>query len=227
VLVAESTALYALWIALSAFLVIVGLALTFLLIRLAGTASRLSRLIGGLEGSVIPLLTKTGGTVDRVNLQLDKVDLVTDSAVSAADSADTAVRAISLAITRPVQKVSALAKGISHGTSAFVDTMDLRASLEAGKDAARRRERELAEELRRHDRLQRLGRPPAEGSEPGGDAPAGDAPPAEPPSAPAATTVDQPIPSPSATAGEAMPAPPATTAAEPRPEPADEGRAPS
>lgn len=181
----ESTALLALWISLSAFLVVVGLALTFLLLRLAGTASRLSRLIGGLEGSVIPLLTKTGGTLDRVNLQLDKVDLVTDSAVSAADSADTAIRAISLAITRPVQKASALAKGVSHGASALVATMDVKAALEAGKDAARRREQELAEELRRHDRLAR--RTPSVVAEPEAEAAATTA--AEPVSQQATTTV--------------------------------------
>ena len=51
---------------------------------------------------------KTGGTVDRVNYQLDKLDTVTDSAVSMADSADTAVRAVSTAISKPVEKVSGL-----------------------------------------------------------------------------------------------------------------------
>ena len=150
-----------LWIVLSVFLVVVGIALAILLIRLATTAGRLSGLLSGLEQTVVPLLTKTGGTVDRVNVQLDKVDLVTDSAVSAADSLDTAVRAVSFAITRPVQKVSALAKGLSQGASALADTKDFRAAVEAGKDASRRRQQELAEELGRRDRLERQQPAPA------------------------------------------------------------------
>jgi uncharacterized protein YoxC len=187
VTVAASAALTALWIALSTFLVAVGIALTILLVRLSGTAGRLSRLLQGLESSVVPLLTKTGGTVDRVNLQLDKVDLVTDSAVSAADSLDTAVRAVSVAVTRPVQKVSALAKGVSHGTSALVATKDFRAAVDAGKDAARRREREIAEELARHDRrLQLPGKPPSAETPPAAATPAAGSPIPSPPGPPPA-----------------------------------------
>lgn len=43
------------------------------------------------------MIGKVGGSVDRVNGQLDKVDRITDSAVDAASSVDTAVRAVSLA----------------------------------------------------------------------------------------------------------------------------------
>ena len=44
---------------------------------------------------------------------------MTDSAVDMADSADTAVRAVSMAIVRPVQKVTGLAAGLTHGASAL------------------------------------------------------------------------------------------------------------
>ena len=56
----------------------------------------------------------TGSTTSSTRL-----DTVTDSAVSMADSADTAVRAISTAIATPVEKVSGLAAGVSHGFSQF------------------------------------------------------------------------------------------------------------
>jgi predicted methyltransferase len=82
-----------------------------------------------------------------VNAQLDKVDRVTDSAVDAADSVATAVRAISLAITRPVEKISGLAAGLSHGIAALRVKRNPRAAFEAGRTAATRREREIAEEL--------------------------------------------------------------------------------
>ncbi len=91
---------------------------------------------------------KAGGTVDRVNDQLDKLDSVTDSAVAMADSADTAVRAVSTAITTPVKKVSGFAAGVSHGLSAFRSRRDAGEAVRVAKDAAARRETELDEELR-------------------------------------------------------------------------------
>ena len=66
---------------------------------------------------LLPVIHKVGESVDKVNGQLDKVDRVTDSAVDMADSADTAVRAVSMAITRPVQKISGLAAGVTHGAA--------------------------------------------------------------------------------------------------------------
>jgi uncharacterized protein YoxC len=147
VLVGEFTALDALWIALSVFLVLVGLGLVFVLFRLGATIRRLTSFIQGLEMEVVPLVHKAGGTVDRVNAQLDKLDLVTTSAVDAADSVDTAVRAVSLAITRPVQKISGLAEGIAHGLAALKSRRSIRSAYDSGRAAAARREQEIAEEL--------------------------------------------------------------------------------
>jgi hypothetical protein len=96
----------------------------------------------------LPVIVKAGGTVDRVNDQIDKLDTVTDSAVSMADSADTAVRAVSTAITTPVKKVSGLAAGLSHGVSAFRSRRDAGEAVRVAKDAAARREEEVDEELR-------------------------------------------------------------------------------
>ena len=135
-------------IALAVFLLAVGLSAAYLLIRLGGTVARLSSLIKGAEDEVLPVINKVGGSVDRINVQLDKVDRVTDSAVDAADSADTAVRALSMAITRPVQKVSGFAAAVSYGASAFKARHDWKHAVQAGKEAAARRERELEEELR-------------------------------------------------------------------------------
>ena len=150
--IADFTAMDAMWICLAVFLVVVAVALAFLLLRLSGTAGRLTSLLASLELSAIPLLNKASVSLDHVNKQLGKVDLVTDSAVDAADKADTAVRAVSMAVTAPVTKVSGLAKGVSHGTSAFMAGNDFKSSVAAGRDAARRREREIGEELERVDR---------------------------------------------------------------------------
>jgi len=138
-----------LWrLALAVFLLAVGLSAAWFLVRLAETVSRLSSLIRGTEESLLPVLDKVGGSVDRVNGQLDKVDRITDSAVDAADSVDTAVRAVSMAVTRPVQKVSGFAAGVSYGAADFKTKRSWRHAVQAGKDAAARREGELAEELR-------------------------------------------------------------------------------
>ena len=138
-----------LWrLALAVFLLAIGLSVGWFFLRLAETVDRLSSLIKGTEETALPVVEKVGGSVDRVNVQLDKVDRITDSAVDAADSVDTAERAASMAVTRPVQKVAGIAAGVSSGASDFKSSHDWRHAVQAGKDAAARREDDLAKELR-------------------------------------------------------------------------------
>ena len=134
--------------ALAAFLLAVGAGLAYAFVRLGGTFARLSSFIRGTERELLPVIHKVGESVDRVNQQLDKMDRVTDSAVDMADSADTAVRAVSLAIAKPVQKVSGLAAGIAHGFAALKSRRGVGDAVRAGKEAAARREHDLEEELR-------------------------------------------------------------------------------
>ena len=68
--------------ALAVFFVASGLGLAYMLVRLGGTFGRLSSFLRGSERDLLPVFVKAGGTVDRVNDQLDKLDTVTDSAVS-------------------------------------------------------------------------------------------------------------------------------------------------
>lgn len=138
-------------LALAVFLFFVGLSFAYAFVRLGGTLGRVSAFIKGTQEELLPVINKTGGTVDRVNAQLDKVDLVTDSAVDAADSVDTAVRAVSFAIQRPVQKIAGLAAGIAHGFAVLRVERSVGSAVQRAKEAAARREAELAEELRRVD----------------------------------------------------------------------------
>ena len=146
--------------ALAIFLVAIGIASAYMLFKLGQSFGRLSSFISGTERDLLPVIVKTGSTVDRVNYQLDKADTVTDSAVSMADSADTAVRAVSIAISRPVEKVSGLAAGIAHGFSQFRKSKNFGEAAGAAKDAARQREADL------HDDLQNAGRTPMETKRP-------------------------------------------------------------
>jgi uncharacterized protein YoxC len=135
-------------VALAVFLLLVGLGIAWVSLTLGGTLRRLSAFIRGTQDEVLPVIAKVGVTVDHVNSQMEKVDRITDSAVDAAESADTAVRAVSMAVTRPVQKVSGLAAGIAHGLADFKTSRNWRHAVDAAKEAATARENELAEELR-------------------------------------------------------------------------------
>ena len=91
------------------------------------------------------MIDKVEGSVNRSTGQLDKVDKITDSAVDAADSVDTAVRAVSFAVTRPVQKKSGFAAGVSFGVADLKVRRDWRTRPgEGGRGPARERSRRRA-----------------------------------------------------------------------------------
>ncbi len=137
------------YVALSIFLLAVGLGLGWMFFRLAGTLDRLSSFIRGTERELLPVINKVGGSVDRVNLQLDKLDVATDSAVDAVEAVDEAVRAVSFAVKRPVQKLTGFSAGVSHGWATLRARRDWRSAVETAKEAAARREADLEEELSR------------------------------------------------------------------------------
>jgi uncharacterized protein YoxC len=137
------------YLALAVFLLAVGLGLGWAFFRLAGTLDRLSSFIKGTEKELLPVINKVGGSVDRVNAQLDKLDQATDSAVDAVEAVDEAVRAASFAVKRPVQKLVGISAGVSHGWATLKTRRDWRAAKEAAREAAARREADLEEELSR------------------------------------------------------------------------------
>jgi hypothetical protein len=147
VTVLASTASSIAYYGLAVFLVAVGLGSFFMLFKLGQVFGRLSSFVSSTERDLLPVIVKTGGTVDRVNKQLDKADMITDSAVSMADSADTAVRAVSMAITKPVEKVSGFAAGVAHGVSSFRKNRDFQGAMKDAKGAAARRAADLHEDL--------------------------------------------------------------------------------
>src|SRR6266581_2884289 len=88
-------------------------------VELGATFARLSSFIRGTERELLPVIAKVGGSVDRVNAELDKLGQASDSAVDAVESVDQAVRAVSFAVKRPVQKLAGLASGVTHGFAAL------------------------------------------------------------------------------------------------------------
>jgi uncharacterized protein YoxC len=137
------------YLALAVFLLAVGLGLGFAFLRLAATFQRLSSLIRGTERELLPVIGKVGGSVDRVNAQLDKLDHVTDSAVEAVDAVDATVRTVSGAVKTPVRKVAGLSSGLAHGWATLRAKRDWRGAVESAKAASARRQADLDDDLRR------------------------------------------------------------------------------
>jgi len=137
----------ALDVVLAIFLVVVGLALAYAFWRLGTLLAQLRRTVRNTEREMLPVLNKTGGTIDRVNLQLDKVDQMTDSAVNAVSAIDKAIRAITAVVTAPVQALAGIATAIRHGISSLLTHRDPELAVQTAKDAAARRMADLQEEL--------------------------------------------------------------------------------
>src|SRR5690242_19163924 len=118
-------------LALAIFLIAVGLGLAYLFLRLAETFMRVSTFVRKTERELLPVLNKVGGTVDRVNTQLDKVDRITDSAVDAVEAVDSGVRTVSAAVRKPVQKLAGFTYGVSYGASSLRTNRKLRGAVQA------------------------------------------------------------------------------------------------
>ena len=132
---------------LAFFLLVVGLGLGWALVQLAQTFGRVSSLIRGTERELLPVIGKVGESVDRVNAQLDKLDHATDSAIDAVDAVDQAVRTVSLAVKRPVQKLAGLSTGVAHGWASLRTKRDWREAVHTAKEASARREADLEDEF--------------------------------------------------------------------------------
>ena len=136
-------------LALAVFLIALGVGLFYAFFQLGELFHRLANLVRGTEREVLPVIAKVGGTVDRVNEQLLKVDTMSDSAVDAVESVDRAVRAVSYGVSTPVQKAVGLVTGLKFGASSLRVDRDWRAAVVQAKEAAARRERDFVDELGR------------------------------------------------------------------------------
>ncbi len=147
----------ALDVVLAIFLVVVGLAIGYAFWRLGVLFSQLRVTVRNTEHEVLPVINKTGGTLDRINTELDKLDVMTDSAVEAVTAIDRAVRVVTAVVTAPIEAVAGLAAAIRHGFSSFLAHRDVDEAVRTAKDAAARRVADLAGDL---DAAGRPGSPP-------------------------------------------------------------------
>ena len=135
--------------ALAVFLILTGLGLGFALLKLADVFGRTASFIRSSEREVMPVIHSAGGTVDRVNSQLDRIDPATASAVDAIEAVDEAVRAVSFAVKKPIEKLVGLTAGASHGFATLRKRRSVSAAMESAKEAAARREADFDAELQK------------------------------------------------------------------------------
>jgi hypothetical protein len=137
----------ALDVVLSLFLILTGLAIAYAFWRLGVLFSQLRDTVQHTEEEVLPVVRTSGGTLDRVNTELDKLDVMTDSAVDAVTAIDRAVRAVSTVVTAPIEALAGLAAAFRHGVSSLVAHRDVNEAVRTAKDSAQRRMTDLADEL--------------------------------------------------------------------------------
>jgi uncharacterized protein YoxC len=136
------------YVALSIFLILAAFGVAFVSLRLGETLKSLSSFIRGAQDEVLPVVAKTGVTIDHVNAQMEKVDTMTDSAVDAVAGVDQTVRTVNHAVTTPIRKLSSLAAAISHGFADLRANRSWAHAKSTAAAAAQEREEEFDEELR-------------------------------------------------------------------------------
>ncbi|MEQ8833081.1 MAG: DUF948 domain-containing protein [Miltoncostaeaceae bacterium] len=101
-------------LALSIFLVVTGLGLGYLFLRIAGVFSRVGSSVTRVTDEIVPILSRAQTTVDGVNLELQRVDEMMQTAVNATKGAEKTVQTVSSAVTAPVRKLTGLAAGLKE-----------------------------------------------------------------------------------------------------------------
>ena len=117
--VAASAPSMALRYAAAFFLVVVGIGLIYALVRLGGTLGSADKLLTDVDGEVVPLLKQATETLDGVNSELDKVDVVMSSVVDVTEKVDQTTRVVESAITVPAKKAAAFGAGVSQAVASF------------------------------------------------------------------------------------------------------------
>jgi hypothetical protein len=113
------TAKAIMWLGLALLFALAGIGSVYVLWRLGRLLRRTERDLHRTVDEVVPIMAKAGVSMDRVNDQLGKVDVMMDSAVDMADALDSTVRAVSHAVTEPVKIVSSTVAGAAEAARSF------------------------------------------------------------------------------------------------------------
>ena len=95
--------------ALAFFLVATGGGIAYVCLRLGNTFGSMSSSVRRVTDEAVPILSHAQTTVEKVNLELSRVDELMLSAVGATKGAERAVGSVAGAVAAPVRKVSGVA----------------------------------------------------------------------------------------------------------------------
>lgn len=113
------TAKAIMWLGLALLFALAGIGSGYVLWRVGRLLRRTEHDLHRTVDEVVPIMAKAGVSMDRVNDQLGKVDVMMDSAVDMADALDSTVRAVSHAVTEPVRAVSSTFAGAAEAARSF------------------------------------------------------------------------------------------------------------
>ena len=95
--------------ALAFFLVATGGGIAYVCVRLGNTFGSMSSSVRRVTDETVPILSHAQTTVEKVNLELSRVDELMLSAVGATKGAERAVGSVAGAVATPVRKVTGVA----------------------------------------------------------------------------------------------------------------------
>ena len=117
------TAKAIMWLGLAVLFALAGVGLGYVLWRTGRILRRAEHDLHRTVDGVVPIIAKAGVSMDRVNDQLGKVDVMMDSAVDMTQALDTTVRAVSHAVVEPVRAVSSTMAGAAEAARSFRERM--------------------------------------------------------------------------------------------------------
>lgn len=119
-LLAASTSSIVLRYAAAFFFVVVAIGLLVALLRTARVLTRVDKLLGDLDQEIVPLLNKTGTTVDEVNSELARVNEITQAVVDMTQKMESMAGSVENVVTKPARKVAGFGAGVSQAISSFL-----------------------------------------------------------------------------------------------------------
>jgi uncharacterized protein YoxC len=101
------------------FLIVVAVGMVYALIRLARTLRQVDKLVEDTDREMVPLLSRAQVTLDEVNSELAKVDLILGSAVNVTSKVDATTNVVQTAVSAPAKKAAAFSAGVTQAVSSF------------------------------------------------------------------------------------------------------------
>ena len=102
------------------FFVLVAVALAYALFRAGSVLARADKILEDVDREAVPLLRKSGETLDGVNGSLGNVDEITRDVADMTEKVNGLVTAIEAALQAPAKKAAAFGSGVQQAVHSFM-----------------------------------------------------------------------------------------------------------